>query len=159
MKRNKRQRNYKTTTSTELDYMRVVKISVGVLIVFALVLIGSKIAMGEIKFNKKTEEKETVINYQEIIAGQTFNRKEDEYYVLFYNFSDKDASYYQSLMQNYQYKTNHLSIYTVDLEKKMNSVYAEESLEVSNPTLLKISNSEVSDRYAGKDSIVEFFNN
>ena len=53
MKRNKRQRNYKTTTSTELDYMRVVKISVGVLIVFALVLIGSKIAMGEIKFKKK----------------------------------------------------------------------------------------------------------
>lgn len=159
MKRNKRQRNYKTTTSTELDYMRVVKISVGVLIVFALVLIVSKIAMGEIKFNKKTEEKETVINYQEIIAGETFNRKEDEYYVLFYNFSDKDASYYQSLMQSYQYKTNHLSVYTVDLEKKMNSVYAEESLEVSNPTLLKISNSEVSDRYEGKDSIVEFFNN
>ena len=175
MKRNKRQRNYKTTTSTELDYMRVIKISLGVLIVLAVVLVVSKIAMGEITFGKKDKEEETTqtITYQEILAGEVFNRKKDSYYVFFYSFSDSNASYYQSLISNYQLKDSSAIFYTVDLDKKLNKQYLIEeddeteyaypsdidSLRVKDPTILKINNSKTSDVIAGKDDINIFFNN
>ena len=159
MKRNKRQRNYKTTTTTELDYMRVIKISVGVLLVLAIVLIGSKIAMGEIKFGRKDSKEEvTTIDYQEIMAGQTFNRKADEYYVLFYSFSDSNATYYTSAINNYKLRDTS-SFYTVDLDKKNNKVYAEEELEVEDPTIIKVSDGKSVDVIKGKDAVKEFFNN
>lgn len=159
MKRNKIKRNYKTTTSTELDYMRVIKISVGVLIVFVLVLLGSKLAMGEIKLGKKSnnEEKVTKIDYQEIIVGEMFNRKNNEYYVLAYNFSDSYASYYKSLINNYQL-SNSMPFYIVDLDKKINSEYASNSLNINEPTLIKISDSKITDKIVGKDNIIDFFN-
>jgi len=159
MKRNKIKRNYKTTTSTELDYMRVIKISVGVLIVFVLVLLGSKLAMGEIKLGKKSnnEEKVTKIDYQEIIVGEMFNRKNNEYYVLAYNFSDSYASYYKSLINNYQLSSS-MPFYIVDLDKKINIEYASNSLNINEPTLIKISDSKITDKIVGKDNIIDFFN-
>ncbi len=170
MKRNKRQRSYKTTTSTELDYMRVIKISAGVLIVFALVLIGSKLAMGEIKLNKSDENKETQIGYQEIIAGEAFNRKQDEYYVLFFSLSGSNYQYFVNAINMYKQYPDHAPIYVVDLDKKFNSEFIKkegedapypkniDSLKVEDPTLLKISNSETVDVIVGKDDITEFFN-
>lgn len=172
MKRNKRQRNYKTTTSTELDYMRVIKISIGVLLVFAIVLVVSKIAMGEISFGKKDKDKEetNIVDYQEILAGETFNRKRDNYYVFFYSFTDDNASYYQSLINSYKTKDSSAVFYTVDLDKKLNKQYLVsdddeinprdiDSLEVKNPTILKISDSKAVDVIAGKDDINSFFGN
>ena len=55
MKRNK-QRSYKIATTTDLDYMRVIKIAVGVILVFLLVYLATAKSMGE--FNKKTKVKE-----------------------------------------------------------------------------------------------------
>ena len=159
MKR-KNTRNYRTTTSTEVDYMKVIKIGIGVLLVLGIVYFVTAIASGEIKFGKKEKEKvETEIQYQEIIAGETFNRKASEYYVLFMNFTDSYASYYLSLIDNYNGTDNSLPFYTVDIEKKINTDYVTNTLKVENPTILKISNSNTVETITGKDNILNFFNN
>lgn len=156
MKRNKR--NYKTTTSTELDYQRVIKISVGVLIVLVLVYLVTALASGEIKFNKKEEEKITEIQYEEILAGETFNRSANEYYVLFCNLSDNFTNYYLELIGTYKNKENSLPFYMVDIEKKANTDYVTNELKIENPTIIKIKDSKIVDTIKGKDNVLKFFN-
>ena len=154
----KNTRNYRTTTSTEVDYMKVIKIGIGVLLVLGIVYLVTAIASGEIKLNKKEKAtSETEIQYQEIIAGETFNRNASEYYVLFMNFTDSFASYYLSLIDNYHMKDNSLPFFTVDMEKKINSDYITNDLKVENPTILKISNSKITETITGKEDILNFF--
>ena len=155
-RRNKR--NYKMTTSTDLEYSRIIKIGVGVALVFVIVYLVTAISSGEIKLNKKKTVKETTINYQEIIAGQTFNRPADSYYVLYFNFSDSKASYYLDLIDQYKTKDNSLPFYIVDIEKKINEEYINDTLKVENPTILKISNSKTVETISGHSNVVEFFN-
>ena len=93
-----------------------------------------------------TIEKETIpttIQYKEIIAGETFNRPDKEYYVLFYDFEGPNAAYYNTLLEESNEK-----IYTVDLNKNFNSIYISENtnknvqkasdLKVKEDTLIKI---------------------
>lgn len=158
MKR-KNSRNYRTTTSTEVDYMKVIKISVGVLLVLALVYFVTAIASGEIKFGKeKKEETETTIQYKEIIAGEIFNRNADEYYVLVVDFTDSFANYYSNLISSYNTKDNSLPFYIVDMEKKINNEYLTNELKVDNPTILKVKNGKTVEKIVGKDDIIKFFN-
>ena len=153
----KEKRNYKMTTTTELDYKRVIKITIGVLLVIGIVYLVTAISSGEIKLNKKKANTEVSINYQEIIAGETFNRKASEYYVLYFNFTDSKASYYLTLIDSYNSQDNSLPFYIVDLEKKINTEYATDTLKVNHPTILKISDSKVSQVITGHDNVVEFF--
>ena len=156
----KNARNYRTTTTTEVDYMKVIKISIGVLLVLGIVYFVTAIASGEIKFNKKEKAKEaTEIQYQEIMAGETFNRNASNYYVLFMNFTDSFASYYLSLIDSYKYQDNSLPFYTVDIEKKINNDYVTNELKLENPTILKISNSNIVEAITGKDNVLNFFKN
>ena len=159
MKR-KNTRNYRTTTTTDVDYMKVIKIGVGVLLVLGIVYLVTAIASGEIKLDKKEKEQAvTEIQYQEIIAGETFNRNASEYYVLFMNFTDSNASYYLSLIDSYNAADNSLPFFTVDIEKKINNDYAINELKVENPTILKISNSKIAETIKGKENIISFFRN
>lgn len=168
----KGQRSYKTTTSTELDYVRVIKISIGVLLVFALVYLGTALLSGEIDLNKDTkkENKETVIQYQEIIAGSMLNRKANEYYVLIYDFSSEYNSYFQSLITEYSNKDNSLPFYTIDLGKKVNEdlkvseenkekVIEWATLKVEESALVKISNGKIVEVVEGNDKVVESLQN
>ena len=155
MKRNKR--HYKTTTSTELDYKRVIKIGVGVVLVLVIVYLVTAIASGEIKLNNKKVEEKTAIQYEEIFAGEAFNRNASEYYVLFCNSSDSYASYYLNLIKSYRSQENSLPFYTVDIEKKMNNDYVTNELKIENPTILKIKDSKIVDTITGKDNVSNFF--
>lgn len=155
MKRNKR--HYKTTTSTELDYKRVIKIGVGVVLVLVIVYLVTAIASGEIKLNNKKVEEKTTIQYEEIFAGEAFNRNASEYYVLFCNSSDSYASYYLNLIKSYRAQENSLPFYTVDIEKKMNNDYVTNELKIENPTILKIKDSKIVDTITGKDNVSNFF--
>ena len=171
MKR-KKQKSYRTTTSTDVEYMKVVKIALGVLLILGIVYFVTAMSMGEIKLKKNEKVKtETSIQYEEIIAGSIFNRNADNYYVLLFNFTDQYASYYLSLIDSYKGKDGSLPFYIVDLEKKVNSNYAIKedddntyptpkdisNLKVSNPTILKIQKTKVVDVIAGQDKVLEFF--
>ena len=170
----KRKNYYKTTTTTELDYKRVIKIAVGVLLVLGIVYFSTAILSGEIKFNKNNKKEEkTEFIYKEIMAGETFNRSPIDYYVLFYKSSDNFSDYYKQLVDSYKYKSESLPFYFVDLDDKVNEEYLIKeddtieyakpsnisNLKVSTPTIIRIRNKQVFDYIAGRENVLNFFNN
>ncbi len=169
----KQKRSYQIHTNSDMEYSKIIKIAIGVILVLGLTYFITAIATGEIKFgNKKKEETpETSIQYEEILAGEIFNRSPEEYYVLLFNFTDTFASYYLSLKDNYTKQENTLPIYIVDLEKHLNKDFVLEEgenyteypdnlndLKVSNPTLIKIHDHKVTERINNRDDILNFLN-
>ena len=122
-----------------------------------------------ITFGKKDkEEKEEVtIDNNVILAGQIFDQKEDEYYVLVYDKSDT-----KSILSNwknvYSNKEDALKVYEVDSKEKLNSNYIVDKdsnktptnysdLKIKSPTLIKVSNKSVSEYTEGEDEIKNIF--
>ncbi len=150
--------------------MSGVKIALVVIAVLGIFYLLTAIKTGEIKFGKKEKEPEEVeIQYEEIIAGQILNRKQDEYYVLIFNFTDPQASYYLSLKDSYKQNTEALPFYIVDLEKDFNQSlrinegeeYKEKpskitDLKAISPTILKIKNKKVTERIETSEKVLEF---
>lgn len=173
-KKNKKKLNYANTYDSGNEVSRIIKILVGIVLFLAIFYFLALLATGEIKFgNKKTEkEKVTEIQYEEILAGQTFTQKEEEYYVLYFNFTDSIGSTYLTYRDGYINQIDSLPMYMVDLEKGFNTRYVkndeEESeeikklpnstdeLKVVNPTLLKVKNHKVTERIEGKEEVKKF---
>ena len=171
MKKN-RQKLYKSNVKSEMEYSKIIKIAVGVLVFLLIIYLVTAIATGEIKFGKKSKSpKVTTIQYQEIIAGETFNRNYKEYYVLFYDFTSVYADYFKSAISSYESKSNSLPVFIVDLTQEINKQYVINndsnstvqyaypsdinSLNVENPTLLKIKNKKTIEVVKGNDNIID----
>lgn len=172
MKKKTKRNLYKTNTSSDMEYSKIIKITLGVVLVLTLTYFVTALATGEIKFGKEKEElkEEVIIQYEEIIAGQILNRDKEEYYVLLFDFTDTYASYYLSLKDTYIKNDKALPFYIVDLEKHVNKsiVAADENeykanvnnidnLKVINPTILKVKNHKVIKNITGKENILKFF--
>ena len=172
MKKKTKRNLYKTNTSNDMEYAKLIKIGIGVILVLVLTYFVTALATGEIKFgkDKEIEKEETSIQYEEIIAGEVLNRNHDEYYVLLFNFTDTYASYYLSQKDSYLMNGSALPFYIVDLEKHINESIIVESedqmktdvnnardLKVSNPTILKIQKHRVIQTIKGKENILKFF--
>ena len=172
MSKNKKKNKVKiSSTTTDLEISKVIKILVGVLLVLVLTYFIAALMTGNIKFGKKekAEEKEVLIQYEEILAGETFKQDKDEYYVMYFNFTDNVSSSYLTFKDTYSYKENSLDFYIVDLEKgfnqefikKENSEYKQnptsiEDVKVTNPTILKISNHKVVEQIEGKEEVLKY---
>lgn len=172
MKNNKQKKKlYKINTNTEMEYSKIIKIAIGVIIVLAITYFVTAIVSGEIKFGKEEiVEEETSIQYEEIMVGQMLNRSENEYYVLLFNFTDNFASYYLSLKDSYSQNNDALPFYIIDLEKHTNKDYVLEDGEhlvekpvrlvdfkTTSPTIVKIKNRKVVERVSGRDNVLNFF--
>lgn len=170
-KNNKKSLYGKANYNDEL--MQGVKILVSVILLIAIIYFATAILTGEINFNKKKNNNvsdDVMIQYDEIVAGQSFTRPNSSYYVLYYNFTDSGASKYLSLRNAYTAKDKALSVYMVDLEKAFNSTVVREKdskfvdkptnikdLKVENPTLLKFEKGRVVQRISGKENIENHF--
>lgn len=171
-KKNKKKLNYANTYNSGNEVSRIIKILVGILLFLAIFYFLALLATGEIKFGnkKKTEEeKVTEIQYEEILAGQTFTQKEEEYYVLYFNFTDSIGSTYLTYRDGYINQIDSLPMYMVDLEKGFNTRYLKEEetdyknkpdsindLKVINPTVLKVKKHKVVERIEGKEEVKKF---
>lgn len=132
--------------------------------VITAILITSFIISVIVSLSNKTytlEEKKEIVQ-NEILAGQTFNRKDETYYVVFYEFnSDEDL---ESTISNIESP----KIYKVDLSNKMNqSIISDTSnkkattideLQINGPTLIKITNEKITDYIEGYDNITTYLN-
>lgn len=170
-KNNKKSLYGKANYNDEL--MQGVKILVSIIVLIAIIYFATALLTGEIKFNKKNitnTSKDVMIQYDEIVAGQSFTRYDSSYYVLYYNFTDSGASKYLSLRNAYVTKDKSLSVYMVDLEKAFNSTVVKgkdekivdkpsniKNLKVDNPTLLKFEKGKVVQRISGKENIEKHF--
>ena len=170
MKKNKKRNLYRTNTSMDVEYSKVIKIALGVILILALTYFVTALATGEIQFGKEKEEvQEVSIQYEEIIAGQILNRSNEEYYVMLFDFTDTFASYYLSLKDAYSETENALPFYIVDLEKHINQEIVAENdesdqtnvdnihdLKVFSPTIIKVKNHKVVESIIGKENILKF---
>lgn len=116
-----------------------------------LIFYGITIAITDVlKSNKDEENIPAVIQYDEILATQTFKMHYNEYYVVFYDFEDYSATIYDNLIIAFQNDNPNMKVYTVDLSKGINKQYMAEasnlntsdidSLKINEPTVIKIKN-------------------
>lgn len=148
------------TSTEEEQARRMLRILLGVVAFLALVWASYSLINGDL-FKKKEEEKEVEIQNDVILAGTTFNRSEQEYYVLFYDFDGAnkyDCSTIYTIYKNN--KSTGIKMFTVDLGDKLNSKVVvtdrtlvntndAASLKVMDATLVKVSSGKVVETYAG----------
>lgn len=140
----------KQSSSENDEIMRMIKVLGGVVLALAAFYFIFAIYNGEISFGG--DEEETVpaeIQNVEIMAGSTFNRMEEEYYVLMYDFEGDYAGKYGAIYELYTQKSDAIKMYVVDLGRSFNSSYVVSdksqvntssisTLKVMNPTLVKV---------------------
>lgn len=125
-----------TYLSNEMS--KAIKCILIVAILFAIMYGITVLILKNSPYEYTKEDIKTSIQYDEILAGTSFQKKDSEYFVLYYH-ADSDNQY-MNMLSDYQAKESHLPIYYVDLDNKMNlSVISNESnKEASNASELKI---------------------
>ena len=116
-------------------------------------------------FSKEdNEQEESGNNNNAILASAIFKQSENEYYVYFYNFDEKqEESAITSLVENSLVSSK---VYKVNTKSAMNAKYVSEvsnknaktldDLKVVTPTLIKISGDSITEYYE-KDEISKKF--
>ena len=119
-----------------------------------------------LSFNKDKDEKKTevTIDNKTILAGQIFDQKDSNYYVLVYDVSDS-----KNILNSWKNAYSGSDpIYVVDGSSKLNGKYIVEKdsnknptdysdLRIKNPTLIKISDKKVTEYYEGVEDIKNVF--
>ncbi len=167
----KTKKNKKVISNTPAHYnedvMRMVKIGVIIIICFSIIYLVTAILRGEI-FKKDVKE-EVEIQNQKIMISESFVKNDDEYMVLYYDFTDRIyASYYDTLVGVYG-NTIEDKIYTVDLSTKLSENYIAKEEENSNKnpnnlselrikgaTLIVFKDNKVTKYLEGKDEIKNY---
>ena len=150
-KKQKNSINYTTNSELSTDARKVIIIvaCVAVLLI-AMYFLTTRILE---KQNNDTEVTELPIQYDQILAGSSFNQQQEEYLVIYYDASDEYSSL-PSLVSSYQSGDHDIKLYIVDLSDVMNAKYLTEgdvvtdspsSLRVKDPTVLRFRNQEVSE--------------
>ena len=139
-----------------------------IIVLVAIVLLVGMYFLTTLILNKDTlEDKvmENAIQYNEILAGESFNQ-DGEYYVIYYDSSD-EYSTVSSLISSYQLNNSDVKLYSVDISNGMNKKYVTDgdivtsdasSLRVKNNTLLKFSDGKVSKIITDINEITNFLN-
>lgn len=170
-KTNNKKKMYKaeitTNTSFKESISKIIKILVIVLIIFGIFYLLTVYLTNRKESSSKRIVSEAIIQYEEILAGSSFNMKSDEYIVIYYDKSNDDLkSNITNYITNYQDKENHLSLYTVDMSSAFNNKFnSSESndhpsivndLKINGPTLIKFINHDAADYIEGVSEIENY---
>ena len=134
--------------------INLLKIVGSILFVIVLAVLVTKLANGD--FAKKEETVDTTI-----LAGQTFDKKYDTYYVVFYDF-DSDSSV-TSRLKNIS--TN--KVFKVNTKDKINSsvistsskASSADELKINGVTLIKIENGKNVEYVEGLSNVLSSLSN
>lgn len=144
---------------------KIITCIVVVLVIFGLgYLITNIILKNSVTDYITKNEDKTTIQYDEILSGQSFDKKDAEYLVVFFNTEEDPI--YQTLISNYQAKEEHLPIYYVDLKNKMNqncisnesneNANSSKELKINGPTLIKFTENKITEYIETEESITEY---
>lgn len=142
--RRRQKRNNKKSiveVNSEESTASIFKTSLIVIGIFAAFYVFTLAVTGNLEFEEKDNDNDpgenvnATIQYDEILAGETFNMNYNEYFVLYYDFSDAEAAVYNTIMDKYTAEHTDAIIFTVDLSKGFNKLYINEK---SNPKVNKI---------------------
>ena len=115
------------------------------------------------------EINETEIQYEEILAGSSFNMNEKEYLVIYYDKSDDDiSSKLGTAISTYDNNEDALVTYTVDMSSAFNKSFVNDEansdpseaseLSLAGPTLIKFSDGDVVEYIESVDGILDYLN-
>lgn len=134
------------------------KILIALLLFILAIVLITKFVNGDFK------SKKAKITYNDIVAGQTFNRKESTYYVIYYSFNN-DTSI-QEALDDLKTKSK---IYKVNLDDGMNKDYLSEQgnssassvseLKINGATLIKIEEGKNVEYIEGSSNIETYLKN
>jgi len=159
----------KTPAHYNEDVVRMVKIGVIVIVCFAIVYLAAEFIN---RYRSKKEVVETEIQNVEILMGETFEKKDSEYIILYYDFEDKIYSeLYSMMIENYNSLAKDVPMYKVNLSTNFSKKYmaSDEEMSNTNPTslsnlkikgatLIRIKDKTVVNYIEGKDSIKNYVN-
>ena len=145
---------------------RVVIILLCVVLLFGLMyFLTTRILSKEVtKKRKQNEVTESSIQYEKILAGESFTMDQEEYYVVYYDSTDTELS---KTISTYQSDKKDIKLYSVDLNDGMNKKYITDSdintssienLKVKNPTLVHFKNKEIVDTITDENEIEDYLN-
>lgn len=151
------------TSSTSNELLKLFRVLFAVIVVLGAFYLLTVAIVGS---DKEEEVKETAIQYEEILAGSSFNMKDSEYVVVYYDFSDTELSELVSQIYSYSY-TGEYRLYTVDMSNGFNKPYitgedsdkspnSAEDLLIKGPTLIKFKDGKVEKYVEGFDEVLEY---
>ena len=158
---NKKIEAMETNTSKEL--LKIFKVLFAVIVVLSAFYLLTVFIVGK---DDKDDVAETAIQYEEILAGSSFSMKNNEYVVVYYDFSDTELADITSSIYSYSY-TGKYRLYTVDMSSGFNKAYASseksnknpekaEDLLINGPTLIRFVDGKVQEYIEGKEDIVTY---
>lgn len=151
---NKKLKNQKYYTEEQKEIQKfIIIIIVLVLVIGAIYFLTDKFVEQGNSNNTTTGE----INYDKATIGTLLNRPYDEYYVMIYSSNSTEASYYNSIKNNYSSKDDGLKIYYIDLDNELNQKYYNvnndnksnpsaksiDEINLGDITLIKVKNGEI----------------
>ena len=164
-------KNKKVIGNTSAHYneevVRMVKIGIAVLVTFAIIYFATGLIN---KYRSKKDEVETEIQNVEILMGETFEKKDNDYIIVYYDFDDKIyADLYSMMVESYNSYGKEVPMYKVDLSTNFSKKYMAKDEEASNPapttlsnlkvkgaTLIRIQDKTVVTYLEGKDAIKNY---
>lgn len=153
----------KKNEQENFNIKKALKVALGVLIIFAIfyglsILITNK---DKATYNVQTSEE---IQNKEILIGTAFNRKDNEYLVVFYNKKANNAI--TNAVVEYRLKEEHLPTYEVDMGNGMNSSYSGASsnreatsldeLQINGTTLIRFKEGKIEEYIEGDSEVSEY---
>src|SRR5699024_8628757 len=107
------------SSSFSLEVGKVVKLFIVIILVFVVFYFLTVYILEKGDSSSAivaTTPAEADIQYQEILAGNSFSMRDDHYYVLYYDMSSDDLkSTYTNIVSTYEDKDDHYAIYTADM--------------------------------------------
>lgn len=161
---NKEAKKIENVKSNDSDKIpNILLVTAGILLVFSIFYGVSVFITRDSREKNNDQEQETSISYYNILLGSSFNKKSEDYYVIYYDMSDEEIySTYSSYVSTY--RTNgDLSLYMVDMSSEFNKAYVSDTsnreatnaseLKINGPTLIKFSDGKIAEYYEGDTEI------
>ena len=169
LKKAKLERKMTREMEEEIKFENLIKIFIALTVFILIFYFISSVFRGEVQlFNKKdlSPDIQLETQYDEILVGEVFNKEDEEYYVLFLQYTDTMTTTMLATIDSYKQKEDNLPVYVVDMDKGFNKPYLTdkdvrvkyndlENLKVAIPTIMKIKDKEIELLEQGYDSITK----
>lgn len=144
----------------------------GIVLAIVVILILGVFGVSKLLMKQKAEDlkyQDGSVSTTEAIVGTILNQKEEEYYILAYDYTLTNADVYKNYATNYtQNAKNKIKVYYLDLSSAFNKDYyvkensnpkatTSKELKMKDGTLLKIKSGKIVEYIEGLDKIAEKF--
>ncbi len=163
-KRIKRE-TYMSEDQAEIKHFIVILVIL-IIIIIGVYLFTRLFITKDLLGDKETTKEVTPgsINYNTTLIGSILSKPETEYYVMIFDNDAPDAVYYNGLISNYKRNTDHLKVYTADLNNELNKKFIKETenittdltnFAITGPILIHIKDKKIVNSYNTKEKIAE----